>query len=605
MQQILSVLPAEWRGTTFNNSKLLGREGFATKLEDLISRKFETGEQITGEDLGGIGNAEDYLRVATNISTALEVILAREKGLSVSNVFSFASETLPIFAVGVVSKRLPVKLYLGKASSPFTPKQLDLLRLLGIDLAVYPSYRIKPSSSSEVVLALDSAAIDCAKVDAVVAPNILYILNPEKIVPSEILVVRKRMSTPVTTPVAEGWLQLLAGMRVTANMAGPLGRPTQNFYDHLQHLSGTPADSKSKPVVATAGLSALSSLWVSLIARGGVDVVMCSTAYGGTVQMTALFDEAEAKFRKHDFHVQGEFTSVTSSIQVVLNKLVADKDNALPLTVIFIEVPTNPDMKVPDIQVLANMAKDYQKASGKEVMLLLDTTFAPGSSLMGKVRRFADDACVMCFISLSKSVSRGLTTAGALVANHTPMAKDILKGADETCKMLDTEAKPDQLKHLVENHSRVVERCRQAYEAAATVGDKLQQTVREVTGSDMSLGFVAPEDAAAGFTTSSFSFNLPAIPNMAAEVNEGLAQRYVDSLCEHPQFKPCVSFGQDNGLVYCTVPATSTQGAVKAEHKAKQAVGGVQLVRLSFPPTCDIEAVGTIMAQSVRTIYEQ
>ena len=49
--------------------------------------------------------------------------------------------------------------------------------------------------------------------------------------------------------------------------------------------------------------------------------------------------------------------------------------------------------------------------------------------------------------------------------------------------------------------------------------------------------------------------------------------------------KPCVSFGQDNDLVYCTVPATSTQGAISAEDKAKQARGGVQLVRflLSYP----------------------
>jgi len=40
-------------------------------------------------------------------------------------------------------------------------------------------------------------------------------------------------------------------------------------------------------------------------------------------------------------------------------------------------------------------------------------------------------------------------------------------------------------------------------------------------------------------------------------------------LCAHSAFKPCVSFGQDNGLVYATVPATSTQGAIKAEDKAK------------------------------------
>merc|ERR1712151_489692 len=114
----------------------------------------------------------------------------------------------------------------------------------------------------------------------------------------------------------------------------------------------------------------------------------------------------------------------------------------------------------------------------------------------------------------------------------------------------------------------------------------------------MALAFVTPEQAAMGFTTSTFSFNLPAPPGATAEVTEGLAQRFVDLLCAHAEFKPCVSFGQDNGLVYATVPATSTQGAVKAEDKAKQAVAGVQLARLSFPPACDIEAVCRVLSHS-------
>jgi hypothetical protein len=65
-----------------------------------------------------------------------------------------------------------------------------------------------------------------------------------------------------------------------------------------------------------------------------------------------------------------------------------------------------------------------------------------------------------------------------------------------------------------------------------------------------------------------------------------------------------VSFGQDNGLVYCTVPATSTQGAIKAEDKAKQALGGVQLTRLSFPPTIDVDAVKQAIDRTIHAIYK-
>jgi len=80
----------------------------------------------------------------------------------------------------------------------------------------------------------------------------------------------------------------------------------------------------------------------------------------------------------------------------------------------------------------------------------------------------------------------------------------------------------------------------------------------------VSLTCVAPEHAAAGFRSATFSFNLPAPLGASDEVKAALAQRFVDLLTvDAERFKPCVSFGQDNGLVYCTVPATSTQGAIK------------------------------------------
>lgn len=107
-----------------------------------------------------------------------------------------------------------------------------------------------------------------------------------------------------------------------------------------------------------------------------------------------------------------------------------------------------------------------------------------------------------------------------------------------------------------------------------------------------------------GFTSSTFSFNLPPPNPPTTERNAALAQDFVDLIAAHrTHFKPCVSFGQDNGLCYATVPATSTQGAIKAEDKAKQAVGGVQLVRLSFAPSVDVSEVNRIIANALKTIY--
>ena len=42
---------------------------------------------------------------------------------------------------------------------------------------------------------------------------------------------------------------------------------------------------------------------------------------------------------------------------------------------------------------------------------------------------------------------------------------------------------------------------------------------------------------------------------------------------------------------------------IKEEDKAKQARGGVQLVRLSFPPTIDVDAVCERIESAVATVY--
>lgn len=253
------------------------------------------------------------------------------------------------------------------------------------------------------------------------------------------------------------------------------------------------------------------------------------------------------------------------------------------------------------------MVSGYTSTTGKRFVLLVDATFAPNSQIMTKIQELVPEVTVIVFLSMSKSVSRGMTTAGTLIVNHTPEAANILNKAKETAAMLDSITKPDQDIFLVDNHEGVEDRCAVAYKVAERVGDALRVAVRVAAdGYDMPLAFVTPEQAALGFTTSTFSFNLPPPKGATAEINAGLAQKFVDLICAHrEEFKPCVSFGQDNGLVYATVPATSTQGAIKEEDKAKQAVGGVQLVRLSFPPQCNVPKLIEIVADSVAALYKQ
>jgi cystathionine beta-lyase/cystathionine gamma-synthase len=605
ISQILAALPADWNGTTFKNDKLLGRNGFALNLNRLIATVSEQRTVINTADLESLGNAEDYLRVASNISTTLEVFLGRQRDLPVDQVFTFSSQTMPVIAV-VLTTEKPVKLFFGSHTDhPFKTELIDLLALFGGKLTVQGGC---PDQKTDGEIVLLYEALDeyqpCEKVDAIVSQNSLFILKPQNISPSDLLVIRKRMSTPITSPMAIDMLKQIAGIEDEPQFTLPHEDDLAELYAHLQVLSGTEANPACNPVIGTAGLPTCASLWYTLASRGGAELLMASTAYGGSSQLVDVLTSRTDRLRKHTFHIQGQ-SRIVESIKEQLELLAAqDPATLLPLIVLFVEIPSNPDQKIPPVHELAEMIKSFEERTKKPLLLLLDTTFAPGSRVMQQLSDVTTELPVITFISMSKSISRGLTTAGTLVANHSPFAVDLLKHVSVTASILDSYAKPDQLTRLVQNHQGVEDRCRRAYQAASQVGEHLQAVVKRICNSDMALSFPTPQQAALGFTSSTFSFNLPPLAGASIEENEGLAQRFVDLLCEEKVlFKPCVSFGQDNKLIYVTVPATSTQGAIKPEDKAKQAVGGVQLVRISFPPVLDLAAVNSAFEKSIVGLY--
>ncbi|KNC74748.1 hypothetical protein SARC_12713 [Sphaeroforma arctica JP610] len=597
---LLSNLPKDWYGTTFKNHDLLGRGKFGTNLSNLLLTKDH--DAITSEDLGALGNAEDYLRVSSNISTILEAALAVERDLDVTEVFSFGSTTMPVIAVLLTAAK-PVHMYVGEnGDAPFTSTQMNTLKLLGCDLTVHQSLPSERSDTRVTITNLQDSSLT-EKVDGVIAPNVLYIINPETILSNSILTIRKRMSTPVTTPVAIEMLRQYAGLPVQ-DSPKPTGEELAAFYAHLQTMSGTPANASANPACFTAGLPSIASLWVTLVGQGGADVLMASTAYGGSSQLTDLLCDKTEVMTKHTYDITGS-NDISAAIQGALTKLAGNAQNLHPRTVLFVEIPTNPDMKIPDMKALAEMLTKYREDTQKDVLLLMDTTFAPGSRVMELMSAHAPNLTMLTFISMSKSVSRGLTTAGALVCGSSDASVALLGKVKDTAQMLDVSAKRDQMRFLVGNHEGVEARCQKAYTNAVLAGNALKEVVAEVRdGYEMGLNFVTEKQAALGFHTSTFSFNLPVVKNGTASENAALAQKFTDLLQQHDAvFKPCVSFGQDNGLVYATVPATSTQGAIKEEDKAKQAVGGVQLCRLSFPPTIDMEKVCGIIRDAVRNVY--
>ena len=104
---------------------------------------------------------------------------------------------------------------------------------------------------------------------------------------------------------------------------------------------------------------------------------------------------------------------------------------------------------------------------------MVDTTFAPHSQVMKKIESVAPGINTLTFISMSKSVSRGMTTAGAIIAGPSKESCTLLEKIREVGTAFDTTAKKDQLYFLAENHTGVEARCDKAYKVAITAGEAL------------------------------------------------------------------------------------------------------------------------------------
>ena len=380
--KLLESMPYEWKGTTFNNSAEIyhGREKFMANLHALIEEKKE-GDKVSSSELSSIGNAEDYLRVATNVCTALETALAspfQKDGLQYikpTQVFTWSSTKMPFVGVmiedgrvrskggddktvhfyfpdGAEEGKLPFsdedKKLLGKLAAKFEMHNNQMVPEEGLEDAITVVVKSEGTKTEALAELLQNKVVD-----AVITPCVLFVRNTEKINPANILVIRKRMATPTTTPMSMFMLEQASNSGEGKHPRPEFNDPEkeEDFYGHLQELSGTDRDPECNPVVFTAGLPCICSVYYALVEQGGADLLMCSTAYGGSSQVTDLLRDRAGTFSKHTFHIQGD-AIIDESISSALDKLArkeglpSGQADLFPTTVLFVEIPTNPDMKV-------------------------------------------------------------------------------------------------------------------------------------------------------------------------------------------------------------------------------------------------------------------
>jgi cysteine synthase A len=149
-------------------------------------------------------------------------------------------------------------------------------------------------------------------------------------------------------------------------------------------MSGVEANAKHFPQCFTAGLPAIAAVWMSLIHLGGADIVMASTSYGGSSELTDLLENRTGNLTKTTFDITGS-NPLVPAISIALDKLAANPEKLQPRTMVFVEIPTNPDMKVPDVVEIAEVLKAYKEKMSKanknfkDVIFMVDATFAPAS----------------------------------------------------------------------------------------------------------------------------------------------------------------------------------------------------------------------------------
>ena len=199
----------------------------------------------------------------------------------------------------------------------------------------------------------------------------------------------------------------------------------------IQALSGASPTSEDpatifpsvQPLICTSGLATLAALWLAVAEQGGADVLIASTAYEGSSELLDILIARSTHLRKCTFDVHGT-TNLVKSLRSSLSEIVVSElsvpDHApypvktiAPHTMVFVEVPrapkrgpklnsgdqsqpkappsqatppcsqvpTNREMKVPCLRELAAALRGHREASGRQLTLMLDTTFAPNSQV--------------------------------------------------------------------------------------------------------------------------------------------------------------------------------------------------------------------------------
>ena len=604
IKNVLKNMPNGWLTTTTHRldiyNETLAKTQFIESLETLCAKN-----NFTHKALGKLPTAYDYIRLGHPLSCLLEWGIAKTCNLDSKSVISFSSKTIPLLAIlrqNALEKKNTRIIY--------THEQPNLKHLEVLKQVYGYTFSLKRVNSPEIIDSFNGTTVFLTKNENVATldlhENIDFFVTIHKRLGSVLLVngdhnqsyisqiqhVRRRESiamTPVNCLVA---LQNLLHISVKeipttvkANKAAVLSS--------IKTITGT----NTKPLVGSSGLSIQYAIMMGLVDHAmehhkgkAIKFVVPPNCYGGTNDQARRVAASINCVEVVDLPVDGD-NDMVQSLDAVL-KQIAQQD-AIPY--IIAEIPTNPRVEVPDLDMLTKVLSTSRKTSSGEKAIapvfILDQTFCPNVHFIGEGAVLSSVKAI-AYASGSKFPSAGQCTAGYCIANK--------KGDVFTSKialhleLCDNEATDLQYeilaKHLPSMNQRIIEAYKNTREFVSFIEKVLPQA---------KINFVSKALATQGFTPSVFSLDLPTKGNTAQEretYKRGLNHKLIKAMITQipQQSKYCVSYGQLKGC-YWTIPATSTQGTTKENDKD-------YIARVSVSANLDLERHKEVFLEFVKSM---
>ena len=429
IKNVLKNMPNGWLTTTTHRldiyNETLAKTQFIESLETLCAKN-----NFTHKALGKLPTAYDYIRLGHPLSCLLEWGIAKTCNLDSKSVISFSSKTIPLLAIlrqNALEKKNTRIIY--------THEQPNLKHLEVLKQVYGYTFSLKRVNSPEIIDSFNGTTVFMTKNEDIATldlhENIDFFVTIHKRLGSVLLVngdhnqsyisqiqhVRRRESiamTPVNCLVA---LQNLLHISVK-EIPTTLKANKAAVLSSIKTITGT----NTKPLVGSSGLSIQYAIMMGLVDHAmehhkgkAIKFVVPPNCYGGTNDQARRVAASINCVEVVDLPVDGD-NDMVQSLDAVL-KQIAQQD-AIPY--IIAEIPTNPRVEVPDLDMLTKVLSTSRKTSSGEKAIapvfILDQTFCPNVHFIGEGAVLSSVKAI-AYASGSKFPSAGQCTAGYCIAN--------------------------------------------------------------------------------------------------------------------------------------------------------------------------------------------